>query len=689
MKRHIVFLIFSMVTIVSFAQSIQNGIVKEYNDAKKKTPLAGVELVVNNAGSNVTGIDGRFTLNFRTLKPGDKIDVRKIEKTGYEIFNKDALDTWRIANDSSEFTIILCKSTKFKALKDQYNAVSSKSYAKQQKKDEDRLANLLKEGKIHQAEYEKKLNELKNKYDEQLENLDNYIDRFARIDLETLSTEEQCIIEMVKEGKIEEAIKAYENMHLEEKYAQAIQNIGVANSAMAQLERVKVENLTARNEAYLAVKRMNDARRLQGGTENFLKIGETLKTLAIADSTNLEPVLEYAAYCHDQNLFNEAISGFIRCEALATGDDTLSVIFNRLGNIYNQIGVYNEAERFYNKALEIELKSFEVNHNVNVLERVLAIYNGLGIMCWNCNNYLKSKEYFNLAVELYKKNKSLNNMKSVSRVVSTIYSNLGGMLHSMGDLETAKTIIKDGVNLLVSESTTDISIIKAQSTLLFNLAVINRDIKSYEEAFDNLRIAEDLILRLVEYNRDSYMSFLFDLYDIKGLLFQDTRNYVKSIEYLEKSVSGYKELYMKTPNAFIRDISRLSKNLGNSYYLNNDYLSAINSWNESKEYYIILYKDFKEMKEIATENIKSLTANISELLYEESQWDNAIEIIDNSLSIIGENDVLYYQKAKNLLKKGEREKALSLWGKVQSINPDFLSCYPNYTELQEILDGAK
>ena len=161
MKRILLLLFISGMSALSFAQSTQKGVVKEYNDAKKKTPLAGVELVVNNAGSNVSGKDGRFTLSFRTLKPGDKVDVRKIMKAGYEIFNKEALDAWRIANDGSTFTIVLCKSSKFKALKDQYNAVASKSYAQQQKKDEDHLANLLREGKLQQAEYEKKLKELR------------------------------------------------------------------------------------------------------------------------------------------------------------------------------------------------------------------------------------------------------------------------------------------------------------------------------------------------------------------------------------------------------------------------------------------------------------------------------------------------------------------------------------------------
>lgn len=405
-----------------FAQSTQHGIVKEYNDAKKKTPLGGVELVVNNAGSNVSGKDGRFTLAFRTLKPGDKVDVRKIEKAGYELFNKDALDAWRIANDGSTFMIVLCKSSKFKALKDQYNAIASKSYAVQQKKEEDKLSVLLKEGKLKQAEYEKQLRELKNRYDEQLENLDNYIDHFARIDLETLSKSEQRIIEMVKAGKIEEAIKAYEDMHLEEKYAQSVENIDIANRAIDQLEKVKAKNQASRDETFNAVKRMNDVRRLQGGAENFRKIENSLFDLVKADTTYLPAIYMYADHLYDQNNFAESIRYYKMSLLNESDEENKATTYQRLSNNYLEIMDYSKAVECVSSSVHFLDSLCDKGINVEKNKyRLIICYSTLGNI-YNKLNDVENMEKFYL--------KCINDVKEYPKALSTdvlftTYYNLG------------------------------------------------------------------------------------------------------------------------------------------------------------------------------------------------------------------------------------------------------------------------
>ena len=76
----------------SYAQTIQNGVIQEYNERAKKTPLGGVELNVRSAGSTVSDGNGNFKLQFLTLKPGEKVNVRRVEKLGYEIFNKEAVE---------------------------------------------------------------------------------------------------------------------------------------------------------------------------------------------------------------------------------------------------------------------------------------------------------------------------------------------------------------------------------------------------------------------------------------------------------------------------------------------------------------------------------------------------------------------------------------------------------------------
>ncbi|MDE6023154.1 MAG: hypothetical protein K2G13_06590, partial [Muribaculaceae bacterium] len=101
------------------AQTVQKGTVQEYNEKSKKTPLAGVELRVRNAGSSISDKNGNFTLNFAIGKPGEHVDFRSIEKKGYEIFNKEALSQWNI-NPNKPFVIVMCRSDKFKKIRDNY-----------------------------------------------------------------------------------------------------------------------------------------------------------------------------------------------------------------------------------------------------------------------------------------------------------------------------------------------------------------------------------------------------------------------------------------------------------------------------------------------------------------------------------------------------------------------------------------
>lgn len=203
-----------ILTILSAnAQTTQPGIVQEYNEKAKKTPLAGVEVRAKSANSAASDKDGKFELEFLTSKPGDRVNVSRIEKLGYEIFNKEAVEQWNI-NPKAPFAIVMCKSDKFKKIRDNYEAKASANYNKQYKKEIANLNKLKEEGKIKDEEYRKSLQEIQSLYDKQLENLDNYVDRFARIDLSEISSKEQEIIELVQQGNIDEAIRSYDDLNI-------------------------------------------------------------------------------------------------------------------------------------------------------------------------------------------------------------------------------------------------------------------------------------------------------------------------------------------------------------------------------------------------------------------------------------------------------------------------------------------
>lgn len=255
---------------------MQSGIVMEYNEKNQKTVLPGVEIVISNAGATTSGTDGKFKLSFRTLKPGDKVIYKRIEKLGYELFNTEALSQWYISRNDVPFTIIMCKSDKFKRIRDNYFRISSQSYAKQYKKEQEELAKRRKKGQLKKEQYKKELIALKNSYEQQLENLDSYIDHFARIDLSTLSETEQKIIELVQEGKIEEAISEYERQNYLDQYKRLTDNIRNIDKALSKIDDLLGQKIESIDSLRRAVETQIELY-IQKGDENSLQKAAELK----------------------------------------------------------------------------------------------------------------------------------------------------------------------------------------------------------------------------------------------------------------------------------------------------------------------------------------------------------------------------------------------------------------------------
>lgn len=672
MKKIVTLIVFAFFSSICVAQSTQNGIIKEYNDTKKKTPLGGVELVVNNAGSNVTGKDGKFTLSFRTLKPGDKVEVRRIEKAGYEIFNKDALDAWRISNDGSTFTIVLCKSSKFKALKDQYNSVASKSYALQQKKDEERLALLLHDGKIKQAEYDKKLRDLKDYYDEQLENLDNYIDHFARIDLETLSKKEQHIIEMVKEGKIEDAIKAYEDMHLEEKYVQAVENINVVSSAIVQLEAKKVENVVARNEAYLAVKRMNDVRRLQGGKENYMKIRESLKRIVDSDYTQLSPIYEYAEFLGKQSDVKEASKYYDIILLNETDIENRAVALQR----YSLLCMFEDPEKSLRMSLDAK----------NIIDSLINI--------------------------------GQNIEKSKRRLIH-IYNSLANVYNHKNNANLAEYYYQQSLKLLKEQGLNDLKDRIDYNIIAYNLGFLYISNSKYKEAIDCLKdVYESQTTILNESHTPENKNIMFDCAIQLGTAYGKIGNMTNCKMFFDNAIDLYRELKEENPQAFKDKGAILFNNIGAIYMSRSYYSDAEKAFSialkcaeeglaESNTFHNIVYvivirgsfgasiskisEKHREGYSLINQSIEEITPYYSKFpdiikpfyivllqqkanaLVECQEYDIAMRTIEEACEIAPNDADNWDIKGYIHTKRDEWEEAKKCWYKTKEIEPEFLT----------------
>lgn len=109
MKYQSITILFVLLFLFRIAQSqcIETGYVKEYNGVEEKTPLPGVELQVVGSPSAVSDEQGRFELHFAVLKPGQAVKYNEIYKPGYILFNKEALEIWRISDNKTPFVVVM------------------------------------------------------------------------------------------------------------------------------------------------------------------------------------------------------------------------------------------------------------------------------------------------------------------------------------------------------------------------------------------------------------------------------------------------------------------------------------------------------------------------------------------------------------------------------------------------------
>lgn len=236
------------------AQSVQQGVVLEYKGEQAKTPLANVAVTAANASATMTDNKGAFSLNFRTLKAGDNIQFRRIEKAGYEVMNKEAVEAMRVGrgSDAKPLEIVLCKTETLEQIRDGYRTVAAQRYEKQLKAQEAEVKRMRDEGKIKEEEYNNRLNALEEEYEDKLSKMDTYVDRFARIDLSALNDEEKEIIALVQEGKIDEAIARYDDMKLTEKLKKAIaekRQLESDHNAVSEAEANKAEEVKRLEES--------------------------------------------------------------------------------------------------------------------------------------------------------------------------------------------------------------------------------------------------------------------------------------------------------------------------------------------------------------------------------------------------------------------------------------------------------
>lgn len=610
----------SVMSIVSFGQSTQSGYVKEYNEKLAKTPLAGVELYIHNAGSTVSAHDGSFTLVFRTQRPGDRVRYSRIEKLGYEVFNKEALSQWNISKTGIPFVIVMCKSSKFKAIRDNYNKVASASYARQQRKEEDELLAEFRTGKIREETYKKRLADLKHYYAVQFENLDSYIDKFSRIDLNELSEREQSIIEMVQQGCIDEAIAAYERQAFIQLYKSEAHDIITLKKSQKQLSQEKKNHLLQRDSIYASILRQVNTYTLAGGRVNFEKAEKLLRDVTLADTTNGIAVKNYCTFAYGQHHFKEALRFCQMYLATCDNRDELLSATNNLGAIYAAMLDYDQAEKCYKQSLK-GYWEWAQSDSVSHIADIARAQCNLGNLYLNTKRYAEAERYYIDAVSNQKKLNVADELDALEEL-STTYSNLGVLLMSEGKNKEAAeylTFALSGRERLFAKDS--VAYREGLVSVLHNIAGVEEYLKDslkalryYQEALHHQQI-------LASQNPEGCIHQLAMTQNNVGNLIYNMGDFATAERYIEDAYSNYNILYAKDSVIYQSDIAHVEFMLGMLNF-------RTKKLNVAEKY---MYKSLQKRKNLFNKDIAETIENVSEvasalaIIYEEETQNETAE----------------------------------------------------------------
>lgn len=537
------YLLLPVLIAISFAASAhitQPGVVKEYNEKAEKTPLPGVELNIRHAGSTVSDRDGSFSLNFLSLKPGERINVRRIEKLGYEVFNKDAIEQWNL-NPSTPFVIVMCSSDRFKKIRDNYERISSESYDRQLKAEQVKLDHLRQEGKLKEAEYQKRLYELQENYERQLDNLDNYIDRFARIDLSELSDVEHGIIDLIQEGKIEDAITQYEEQRFLEKYFKEDDDIQEIDNAIDKLSDSKQSKIAARDSLLMAVNRQVDTYRMAGGTENFNKIINIYEQLVNRGKLDANIVVPYLRELNFSLQYDITIDFYNTLLADKDYDPYAGeTILTLVASAHNQLQKLTEGLDLYKLALA-EIDKFPVSDDSYALHRRNVINNNIGLLYDRMGDLDNAEKYLTKSQHI-EDDDNEHKFQELRRK-----NNLGILYRRQRRYAEADSVLHHGID--IAKSITCNNNIERVSlttiTSIINQGIGNNlaDQNKYYEARTYFQRSIDDMTRLYNYNPRQYAPDIATLnYNFARTYFLSDDSISKAVPYLENSMTHYESL---------------------------------------------------------------------------------------------------------------------------------------------------
>lgn len=320
MKKAFLIFIWFALTANLWAQVVQSGQVFELNSGN--TPIAGVEILVFGALPADSDNAGKFTLRFSKAQSGDPLIINKIYKKDYELVNETEIKN-RVVSSSTPLKIVLCKTGALEAARRKYYNIGQDRYYARYLEANEKLKEEKSKSALSQKDYELKLEEIAEEYKSAMDRLDYYADKFARINRDDLNELDAKAMTLMDEGKVEEAIKTYEDAEIVKKFQEKVSTRDTA------LHNIEILNNALWNELSLLLDK-NDSLSLT-------KADTIYAHLIQSDSENYRYNYDYANFLMTQKRNSEAFPFLKKALLSAAGEKDEREVRSLLDQFFSEI----------------------------------------------------------------------------------------------------------------------------------------------------------------------------------------------------------------------------------------------------------------------------------------------------------------------------------------------------------------
>ena len=621
MRKIVIFFMVLLGICNVLAQSVfvQKGITFRYNGKNPRTPLGGVYVKTATSPNGVVSDEnnGVFFLKLQNVKMGDRLGRATVSKTGLMIFNQQAVDEWSARKEPLK--LILCDANQFQKQKNNLISIGRNQAEKKYKK---RLAELEKKNKAQQLtldEYYAKLDSINRDRDNAEKHMEEYADMFARIDESEVDTLAQRAIELFNQGKLEEAIKLFEQGNYLEKLDDALK-------IKTQAEELRQK---ADSAEFLADKDIEEYKKsIQAQVSAYKMSNEWDKAAelfkGLADKLQTQDVIwDYARFSQNQNQFAEAETYYkiyIKKQLLLSKtnpqiyEPALGDSYNNLGVLYRATQRFSDSEQMYNSALEIRKRLAATNPQA--YEPGLAMtYSNLGILYHDTQRFTDSEQMYNSALDIYKRLVGANPQAYEPGLAMT-YSNLGILYHAIQRFTDSEQMYNSALEIYKRLAATNPQPYERALAMSYNnLGNLYRDTQRFSDSEQKHKFALEIRRRLASTNPQAYNPDLAMSYNNLGNLYSDTQRFSDSEQMFNSALEIRRRLASTNPQAYEPALAMSYNNLANLYNVTQRFTDSEQMYKFALE----IYKRLASTNPQAYEPDLAMNYNNLGLLYRATQ----------------------------------------------------------------------